>query len=173
MNGTHPETTPTPTPAPSSILTSPPRTPRRLTRGEVERAKDLRARTSGVAAEILCARAEHLPPPDRDLIWAVFRQGLSLAKLESASGTSTRRLSRRLRAIVDRINSPCFALVISRSHTWEARLAKVARSIYVEGRTLRATELHLRLSYGQVRAARAVIQTLAATYAADQSKEAA
>jgi hypothetical protein len=131
---------------------------------------DLRVRTGAAAAEAICARAEYLPPSDRELVRAVYQRGQSLAALGTAVGVPQKHLSRRLRKIVARINAPAFALVVVRGDSWEGRLAAVGRAVFVEGCNLRQASKHLNLTYHQVRAARDVIEGIVATLT---SKEAA
>ncbi|MFN9930291.1 MAG: hypothetical protein ACK54T_06415 [bacterium] len=164
--------TPSPVPSPTRPLTCTPTRPltRPLTRGELRRAMDLRVRTGAAAAEAICARAEYLPPSDRELVRAVYQRGQSLAALGTAVGVPQKHLSRRLRKIVARINAPAFALVVVRAEAWEGRLAAVGRAVFVEGCNLRQASKHLNLTYHQVRAARDVIEGIVATLT---SKEAA
>jgi hypothetical protein len=130
---------------------------------ELARALDLRVATGAAAADLICARAEYLPLADRDLLWSVYRHGVNVAELARASRRCRKTMSRRVKALVTRLNDPCFILVIARAGSWETRLAAVARQHYVQGRTLRAIGAALGLSYAQVRAARDVVRGLLST----------
>lgn len=158
---------------------------------------DLRRRAGREFAELLVARADALAAPDRALIRAVFREGLSVrevAELQAGAASSTpddaqpgasagtdpgarvRTLRRRVRALIARMTSTRFLIVLraagpgatpAAASPWPATRRRVAVACVLQGMTLRDAARSLRLSLHSVRRHMDVINALAdATHAA-------
>lgn len=108
----------------------------------------------GVAREnverVLQASAR-LREPDRVLIEAVFGEGRSVASVARLTGARDRLLRRRVRALVERIQSPMFAFVSARAAEWEVEQRRAAVAFFVEGRTIRETAREIRISFHRTR----------------------
>lgn len=113
----------------------------------LERLGDLRRRRRREMIDELVERAEWLPPADRWLIDAVYREGRRVAEVAAILGESPRSLRRRVRGVLDRVRSGRFAFVASQSRAWPALKRRVARACFIEGKSQReaAGELHLSL----------------------------
>jgi DNA-directed RNA polymerase specialized sigma24 family protein len=112
---------------------------------------DLRLRAVRERGQTLLDRAEHLPPPDRELIRAVFGDGRPAAELAAMLGASPRRVRTRIRQLVIRLSSPRFAFVASRLDTWRGSRRKVAQLHFLQGFTAREAADRLGLSFHTVR----------------------
>jgi len=102
-------------------------------------------------AEIIAARAEHILPEDRDLIRAVFADGMPVSTLARLTGVDPRGLRRRVRALARRVLSDRFVFVLRSRSGWPATRRRVATACVLQGRSLRATARHLRLTLHAVR----------------------
>lgn len=129
---------------------------------------DLRRRDRRDYARTLLERAAWLPAGDRELIEAVFGEGLSVVAylrrcrdrgLEPAStrgapaggSVSARMARRRLRRLIERVLSPRFAFVVAHRTGLGATRRRVAMACIVQGRSLREAAGMLGLSLHAVR----------------------
>lgn len=78
---------------------------------DVERASDLRRRHARSMVETLLDLAVALPPNERALINAVYRDGKTALELSPLVGDSPPVIRRRVRAIVKRVMTPEFRYV--------------------------------------------------------------
>lgn len=135
-------------------------------------ALDLRRPRDAEAADRVIHRAEWLGPADRALVLAVFRDGMTVTALARANDACPRTLRRRLHAAVSRINDDRAAFVVAQTTAMPAVSgtpsppaitgvrARIARSIYLHGCTMRALADTLDLSLHTVRAHRQAVDAL-------------
>lgn len=83
--------------------------------------------------------AAYLPPGDRVLVEAVYRDGRSLADLARLADRPPAALARRLASVLRRLRSPLFAFVAIRGEALPSDTRAVARRRFIEGRTLTET----------------------------------
>ena len=130
---------------------------------------DLRRKRRRDQAEITLDRARHLPPEDRVLIEAVFRDGRPVAELaalisgdagESDRTAHARGLRRRIRRLTARLLSREFAFVAEQLSDWSPTRRRVATACILHGRSIRDAAAELRVSLHTVRRHRAAITEL-------------
>lgn len=114
-------------------------------------ATDLRRKRRRELVERIVERAELLPPGDRALVHAHYRDGRSVAEIARAGGGSARPLRRRLKRLVERELDPLFAFVSRRRESWSSTRRRVATSVVIEGWSMRETSRRLGLSLHTVR----------------------
>lgn len=108
-------------------------------------------------AELLIDRAVWLPAADRELVTAVFAEGLSVAAYtrrcrERGFGDQSARINRRrLRRLITRLISPKYAFVIARRGDWPIARRRVAMACLVQGLPFRHAAAALGLSLHAVR----------------------
>jgi len=112
---------------------------------------DRRRRQGRDLAEALVARAEHLLPEDRALIFAVYREGSSAREIASLTGATPRSVRRRIRILAQRILDPRFSFVLLHRNDWPPTRRKVATELTLHGFPLRETARRLNLSLHTVR----------------------
>lgn len=105
--------------------------------------------------------ADALAPTDRALIRWAYADGKPLAELAAVHRVTPRSMSRRIRRLSRRCESPEFGFVLARLRSWEPPLALVARACVLEGRSLRTAAATLGMSAHQVRALRTVVLSMA------------
>lgn len=147
---------------------------------------DLRRRDRRDYARTLLDRAAWLPAGDRELVEAVFGEGLSVIAylrrcrdrgLEPAStrgapaggSVSARMARRRLRRLVERVLSPRFAFVVTHRTSLGATRRRVAMACIVQGRSLREAAGMLGLS---LHAVRRHIDAVEALFTAERERKA-
>lgn len=118
---------------------------------DVTDAADLRRKRRRAVAEELVERAEHLLPPDRALIRAVYHDGQTAAEIARLQGVSPRRVRSRLRRLIARMASPDFLVVARDRHAWPPTRRRVATAVVLQGLSMRETAIRLRLSLHAVR----------------------
>lgn len=130
---------------------------------------DLRRKRPREQAEIALDRARHLPPEDRVLVEAVFRDGRPVTELASliagttgdaARATCARGLRRRIRRLTARLFSREYAFVAEQLSDWSPTRRRVATACILHGRSIREAAAELRLSLHTVRRHRAAIAEL-------------
>lgn len=128
----------------------------------LDTAADRRRQSHRDIAELLVIRADLLTDTDRALITAVYRDNLATSDVAALLGHphTPRSIRRRLRALVNRILSPRFELVMNQSPEWPPLRRRIAQSYILEGRTLRDTAKHLRTTLHVVRTEMAVVEAL-------------
>lgn len=124
---------------------------------------DLRRRSRRAYAETLVQRAAWLPATDRELVEAVFDEGLSVAAYvrrmrergadihPGRSALTARAARRRLRGLIARVLSPRFVFVVERRTAWAASRRRVAMACVVRGLSLREAAAALGMSLHAVR----------------------
>ena len=131
-----------------------------MDRVNVTEAADLRRRRRREYAEFLVEHAQFALPADRALIEAIHRDGLSAQEVAALTGAPARTVRRRARLLAERLLSPRFAFVLLRREQWPAGRRRVAAACVLQGRTMRATARHLRLSLHAVRKEMSIIDAL-------------
>ncbi len=130
---------------------------------------DLRRRRTRQAAQTLAERACLLPPDDRALIEAVFRDGHPVAHLaaliagqadNAERAAHARTLRRRIRRLTARLLSREYAFVAEQLPDWSPTRRRVATACILHGRSIRDAAAELRLSLHTVRRHRAAIAEL-------------
>lgn len=113
---------------------------------------DLRRRTRADVADRILARATHLPERDRAILEALYRDGKSTKDLARLTRLPARTIRLKAKRIVQRVTSPTFALVLVDADRWPLQRQRVAALHILEGRSIRAVAISLRISTYQVRA---------------------
>jgi hypothetical protein len=90
-------------------------------------------------------------PQDRELINAIYGEGLTAQQVATMTGASPRRVRRRIRALAERLLSERFTFVVRHREAWPPTRRRVATACVLQGRTLRAAAKHLRISLHAVR----------------------
>jgi DNA-directed RNA polymerase specialized sigma24 family protein len=121
---------------------------------------DLRRKRSRALVDQLVEYAQWLAPPDRVLIEAVYRDGRSVSDVATLMGESVRTLRRRVRMLIERINSPRFMFVVRSLDQWAPTRRRVAICCVLHGRPLRAVAEELGLSLHVVRRHRDAVYAL-------------
>ncbi|MCG3124275.1 MAG: hypothetical protein GIKADHBN_02732 [Phycisphaerales bacterium] len=152
---------------------------------------DLRRRKVRAFSELLVQRAVWLPPSDRVLVEAVYRDDQPVAELARLLEVDARSLRRRLRRLVHRLLSQQFVRVASElsrpaarrsigpaestpavnqpatetrhASSWSDHRRKVAEECILNGRSIREASRALHLSVHMVRRHREALQIVLAT----------
>lgn len=109
----------------------------RPTRRQRDAALQRRLSQGRAEAERLRALAEHLPAADRALIEAMYGDGLRSEAIAALRGTSASAVRRRIGRLVDRMERPEFAAVVTMARACPGERWDAARLVVVEGRSLR------------------------------------
>lgn len=116
-----------------------------------DQALDLRKRLRRDRTDCIVARAAFLPPSERLLVESYFREGRTIKILAEASATDPRVLSRRLRRLTERLLSDRFSFVLRNFEGWSPSRRRVAMAMVMQGLSMRAASIHLRMSLYSVR----------------------
>ncbi|MCL4220144.1 MAG: hypothetical protein KJZ65_02120 [Phycisphaerales bacterium] len=116
-----------------------------------DQALDLRKRFRRDRADCVVARAAFLAPAERLLVESYFRDGRTIKILAEASNTDPRVLSRRLRRLTERLLSDRFSFVLRNFESWSPSRRRVATAMVMQGLSMRAASMHLRMSLYSVR----------------------
>ena len=127
---------------------------------QIRSSSALLPRRSRSQIEHLVQLADHLSPPDRELILAYFDRGLSAAAIARLAGDKARRVQYRLRALTDHLRSPEFAFVINHAQQWSQERAKVGELIFLKRLPQQKVADRLNLTTWQVRKHCTAIRTL-------------
>ena len=131
-----------------------------LDRVNVTEAADLRRRRRRELAEVIVEHAQFALPADRALIESIYRDGLTAQHVAALNASSPRAVRRRIRQVVERLLSPRFAFVLLHREQWPTVRRRVAVACVLQGRTMRETARHLRISLHAVRKEMGIIQAL-------------
>lgn len=126
--------------------------------GDRSGAIDLRRSIDDRTAETVVNRAGWLEEPERAMVLAVFRDGLSAAEVARIRGEEPRLVRRSVSKAAARLLEPIAAYVAARAEDWPTPRARVARSIYHHGRSMRETARVQGLSLYTVRTHRDAIE---------------
>ena len=105
--------------------------------------------------------AQHLPTLQRRLIEQHLMEGLTVADLARLYREHPRTTRRRIERLVERMHSPEFRLTVLHPDLLPAELQRVARLLFVQGRSLRDTARLTRRTLHRIRNQRTALQTLA------------
>lgn len=108
-------------------------------------------------AEELVARANHLPGPDRALIYAVYDTGLPISQIAAKNGHAARTLRRRVRALASRMASPEYRFVARQRRRWTQIRRAVGTTCFLNGKSQRDAAKELNISLYTVRKHHAAI----------------
>ena len=126
---------------------------------------DLRRRKRREQVERLLERSSLLPPGERSLVEAVYRDGRSVTELARAASVKgaprdPRRLSRKLRRAVRRMLSDEFVYVARHREQWPASRRRVATATCLHGLSMREASEQLGMSLHSVRRHHQAVRTL-------------
>ncbi|RMH24657.1 MAG: hypothetical protein D6692_12535 [Planctomycetota bacterium] len=119
---------------------------------------DLRRARDPSLSTTIAERARWLNEPQRTLVLAVFRDGIPAADLARLHGLPPRAVRRTVTRAAIRLLNPMAPFVARHAPDWTPTRARVARSIYIQGRSMRATADHAGLSLHAVRIHRDAIE---------------
>jgi DNA-directed RNA polymerase specialized sigma24 family protein len=121
---------------------------------------DLRRRRADALNERIVQRAEWLEPAERALVSAMFVDGYSAAQIARLGNADPRSVRSRIHKIVQRLGDPRAAYVMLNSEQWTTTRRRVAREIYINGKSLRETADTLGLSFYVVRRHREAVEAM-------------
>jgi hypothetical protein len=104
-------------------------------------------------ARRLVELAEHLPALQRQMVRAVYHDGLEPGAVAALMGLSPAAFRSALRRLTKRMLTPEFALVALRRSSWPPDVARVASTCVLAGLSLRSASRELGLSMHFVRQA--------------------
>lgn len=112
---------------------------------------DLRRVQARASVDAVLARAAALPPPERALLEAYFRDGRSLVELGRFYGVSHRKIRVRVRRVIERVSAPEFGYVASRLGELGPTRRRVAQVCVIEGLSMSCAQRVLGMSYYRIR----------------------
>jgi len=127
---------------------------------QVDERVDLRKRRESSLGDRLVRRAHWLEPSDRELILAMFRDGKSAVAIAQLMNESPRNVRRRVRRLIERLNDPRVAYVVAHHESWSKSRKAIARSLFIQGRSMRETTEELGLSFYSVRKHREAVEAM-------------
>ncbi|MCA9293780.1 MAG: hypothetical protein KDA20_08200 [Phycisphaerales bacterium] len=131
-----------------------------LDRVNVTEAADLRRRRRRELAEVLVEHAQFILPMDRALIESIYRDGQTAQHVGALNAISPRAVRRRIRQLTERLLSPRFAYVLQHREQWPTIRRRIAVACALQGRTMRETSRHLRVSLHTVRKEMGIVDAL-------------
>jgi DNA-directed RNA polymerase specialized sigma24 family protein len=114
-------------------------------------AADQRLRHVKALSDELVERAASLPPGDRQIVLAVYRDNLRACEVARLCGREVRYVNRRVRSLVQRMLSDRFAFVLRNRSKWSATKRNIATLHFLQGMTMRETASALGVSFYSVR----------------------
>jgi len=118
---------------------------------------DFRIKKDAELADTIAVRAQHLRGHDRELVLAMYRDGLPATQIARVGNLDPRQVRRRIKIALARMADPVFIFVLTHKSGWSTTRRKVARSIFQAGLSIRQTAESLDLKIHQVRRHRAAI----------------
>lgn len=112
---------------------------------------DLRRAVLRRHADTILARAWFLAPDDRALIYAVFRDHMSVERLARAAAVRPERLRGRVRRLLRRLYSARFVWALSARRRWSPERRRIADGAIFQGLSQRAIARRLQISLARVR----------------------
>lgn len=122
---------------------------------------DLRRKRETDLSSLVVRRAHWLEPDDCELILAMFDRGQHATSIASMVKQSPRLVRRRIRDLVARLSDPRVAYVVAHRHQWGQSRRRVARELFIRGRSMREASDALGLSLHSVRKHRDAIEAMA------------
>jgi hypothetical protein len=132
----------------------------RQTLDHAEPAVDRRRAESQDAAALILARSECLPIPERELLKALYSDGLTALEIGRLQGVSRHTVYRRSQRLVARVSSPLFVFVLRHRDQWPPMRRRIATAIVLHGLTVRQACEELRVSPFIIRKHRHVVLAL-------------
>ncbi|QDU72773.1 hypothetical protein [Mucisphaera calidilacus] len=130
----------------------------------VERAteKQLHARVSQRNhADRILARAAYLPRHEQLLLDQIYRHGMTITDTARLLDKPPRTVQRRLRNLLNRLNSDLFAFVATQLDLLPPDVRPTAKSVALHGHSLRKTARQTGISLHRVREHMGVVKALA------------
>lgn len=118
---------------------------------------DLRTRHNSDLVDTILLRARHLPSDDRELVFAMYRDGRSATEIARLGRIDPRLVRRRIKNAIARTNDPLFRFVLINNTKWSRTRRRVGKSLFLSGRSIRSTADHLGLKVHEVRRHRGAI----------------
>ena len=118
---------------------------------------DFRIKKDTVLADSIVIRAQHLRGHDRELVLAMYRDGLPATQIARMGNLDPRQVRRRIKIALVRMAHPVFIFVVTHKSGWSTTRRKVARSIFQSGHSIRQTAEGLGIKVHQVRRHRVAI----------------
>ncbi len=112
---------------------------------------DLRRRRTIASNDRLIKRAHWLEPHDRELILAMFRDGQTANTIALRTRQCPRHTRRKIKQLVRRLNDPRVAYVVTHHEHWSRSRKAVARSLFIQGQSIREVTQELGISFYTVR----------------------
>ncbi len=125
-----------------------------------DEATDLRRRRSRELGETIVDHARWSLPDDRAMLTAIYRDGLTAREVAALRHEPARRVRSRVRRLVARLLSDRFLFVLRRRDRWPTLRRRVAGACVLQGRSMRETARHLRVSVHVVRKQMDIINAL-------------
>lgn len=130
----------------------------------VDDSLDLRRKRSRDIAATIVAHARYTTPPDRELVWAVYRDGLTARQIAHIRDESPRTIRARIRRVTARLISDRFKFVIRHRDAWPAQRRAIANTCILHGLSMRDAATELRISLHVIRREIALIHALMAEH---------
>lgn len=111
-------------------------------------------------ADLLVRRSEWLPPAEQELILAMFRDGRSAKCIAHMLRQDPRHVRRRLKHLVARLRDPRLAYVVANQQHWGRTRRRIARLLFIEGKSMREATRALGVSMHCVRTNRDAIEAM-------------
>jgi FixJ family two-component response regulator len=112
-------------------------------------------------AQTLASTAAALPPDDLDLLDRYLVQGIPTRVLAAERSVSSRTVSRRIRALLQRLCSPAYLFYLRSSETLPRRDRNIAYELFCRGASLRECAAKLDITVHRARTTRQRILTIA------------
>lgn len=143
---------------------------RRVSTRERRIAEMNRLAINAAACERVLSMAEHLEEPERVLVLAVYRDGMTPSAIARLRGTTAARVRRSVARAVTRVLSRSFAVVATQGHAWPRERRDVARACVLHGHGVREAARRAGVSMHAARRemvhVRAVVEAVGAMRAA-------
>ena len=114
-------------------------------------------------AQTLSSYATALPPDDLDLLDRYLVQGIPTRVLATELAVSPRTISRRIRALLARLCSPCYLFYLRHADTLPRKDRTIAYELFCRGSSLRECAERLEITIHRARSTRHRILALAET----------
>lgn len=99
----------------------------------------------------IAALASHLSAPERDLLIAIYREGLSIRTVAQLQSIDHWELRRRVARLIKRLSTPTYLVAAQLPDDLDPTCRAVARECFIEGRTVRDAAARLNLTLYSVR----------------------
>jgi hypothetical protein len=127
---------------------------------QISEDMDLRKRREDSLTDLIVRRAHWLNPADCELILATFRDGRSASSIADLVGGCPRQIRRRIKLLVSRLRDPRVAYVVAHHEKWSNSRKAIARSLFIEGKSMRESTDELGVSFYSVRKHREAIDAM-------------